>query len=591
MVFIRSVARLVRPAVLGRVALTPRASSPIAYGVASYPSFTPLRTFASSNVVQESIPSVNSNTIDAVFSTTPEITTESASHAVSVQEAQQRFAVLLKEKAAIEEFEGVFKMVGDARDFTAAFAMLKEMTTAGLKPTAIIYGHVANAGRRTLRAREIRMLFGEELTREQFGVNDGPQTFSPLFSQMKEVVEMMRADGLEFTTTFWDEMAANLAGIVQGGLLVNMAVAMEKRGIQPSIFFYNKMLGTLPRCGLYDRADVLFSRMITNGLADQSTYVIRLHSLVTSGRAVEAEKCFTEMGRRFGVNRVASNIMINGHLHTRNVDAALNLLEEMKRSTDRQPDTVTANTFVNYYCDSGDLSTAPAALEYFSSIGYPSEPADYASLLKLYSRNDQGRAEQLLMSLLSTGTPLDVQVYNAVLTALTDRAVSGSLRMKIYALLCPQQYPIKDGGLAALCINAHADVRQTVARMEADGVTPNAFTADTVMKALRFRGDYDGVIAVYRFMEGQGMKDLHSARNAYLNALIHKGDSAELRDFLAVMVDRKFKLFEYNVRALQQIGVDIPNRAVLHEGGARRGFNDQKRDKQVKHNDYSDNII
>ena len=85
-------------------------------------------------------------------------------------------------------------------------------------------------------------------------------------------------------TTFYNHLATSLSSELHGGVMLNIAMAMEKRGIQPSNFYYNRMLDTLLRCGYSDRAVMLFNRMVINDVATLDTYVAWLNAMVDLNR-------------------------------------------------------------------------------------------------------------------------------------------------------------------------------------------------------------------------------------------------------------------------------------------------------------------
>jgi pentatricopeptide repeat protein len=263
------------------------------------------------------------------------------------------------------------------------------------------------------------------------------------------------------------------------------------------------------------------------------------------------------MEKLYGLNEIACNSMINGYLHARRVEDALKVLERMKEHNTCTPSNVTANTFVSYYCSTGDLLTAPAVLEYFASLGYPSLPIDHSNMFRLFARSDQLRAEKLLAMLLESGKPLDVVIYNAILSTMLDRNVPLSFRQTIAAMIVPTITPIKVDSLAGLCINANTDVRQIIARMEHDGVEPNSLTYDLAMRALRSRKDHDGIIHVFKRLSNSGQAVHGGHRNSYLGALIAKGDSPELRTTVQAMNTRRYAIHGYNLNRLIDMGIEV----------------------------------
>lgn len=586
MVFARKVVRFVRPAVLSRCLVPPRTSTPGgALPIASFPSMTPVRSAHTSTSASSTIPESHTSKPSSFANndllnlgqpgqqsgegpeephTLSGVPTEKL--VSSVRELLQQQGA----KAPMSSLEELFKALADNREFDAALSLLKEVRAVGIKPSDVLYSNVVRSGRRALRMRELRQLFGEEynnggratLSPTQGSEEEAPANLStmepsPVFGSIKEVLELMTQDGAQLTPAFYDDLAYGLAYGNQGGLLVNIAVTMEKRGMQPSNYYYNKMLYTLPRCGLSDRADVLFSRMVLNNLADQSAYTVRIGSLVFLGRVPEAETVYKDMAKLYGLNDVACNTIINGYLANRRVDDALTVLETMKASKDYRPTGVTANTFVSYYYSTGDLVSAAGVLEYFATaLGYPTTSRDYANLFKLFARHDQPRALRLLETLKGRPDLCDVDVYNAVLSCMLDRHIPLSFRLRISETLVPVPLAIEGSGLAALLINATQEFRQLVARMEKEGVAPNATTYDLVMRALRARKDHDAVIQVFSQVPFPTLQNNH--RNHHLASVIAKGDVDTARAVMKTMNERRQAIFDYNWDALVELGVEMP---------------------------------
>ena len=113
-------------------------------------------------------------------------------------------------------------------------------------------------------------------------------THSQHYEQVKQIMEWMKQDGIELEPFFYDDLAIFLCHDMHGGVMLNIAMAMEKRGIQPSNFYYNRMLDTLMRCGYSDRAVMLFNSMVFNDVATIDTYVAWLNVMIDTNRIPEA---------------------------------------------------------------------------------------------------------------------------------------------------------------------------------------------------------------------------------------------------------------------------------------------------------------
>lgn len=495
-------------------------------------------------------------------------------------------------QTSIAEFENLLSRVADEKDFPLAFKIFNLMGEAKIERTPNCYSQVVRAGRRVLRLREIRILFGEDQGRPYTGdsslkARDSESNVpdSAFFADIKGLIDEMRSSGLELTVSFYEDLASHLSAIGQAGLLINIAVTMEKRGIQPSTSYYNKMLFCLPRTGLSDRADTLFARMISSGVTDQTSYAVRIGSLVYQGRIEEAESVFLEMKEKWGLNRVACNSMIHGYLGKDQITPALQLFEEMKASSsvnlfseksnhvannsqnDYGPDNITANTFVTYYYSKGNMNSASAVLEYFYKTGvYPREMSDYGNLIKLNARYDENSANQLISGLVSNEekAPLDAAIYNAVLVTLLDRQVSGYVKGAFGCALVRDTYEIKKNSLASLLSNCTRDFRQIVARMEEKGVAPTSVTYELALRALRAANDHMSVLKVFDHLQtnnarygGNGVMVYSSHRNLCLQSLISIGNMEKTKSFVNHLIDRRH-VFNDNVSS-QLVSLGIPH--------------------------------
>jgi pentatricopeptide repeat protein len=469
------------------------------------------------------------------------------------------------------EFEGFLSRLADARAFDECYKIIDEMTNAGVAPSATAYGHALRAGRRALRIVEIREVFGSDLPKRNnphSSAEDGaevsgeaaPVKRSAVFERMKELRNTMNERGLELETWFWDDCASWLTSINHAGLLINLAIAMEARGISPSTHYYTKMIYTLPRCGFGDRADILFSRMVMNGIADLNVYITRLGSLVYMGRYEEAAQLFKEMESKFEVTEVAYNTIIHGYLSAKQLEKALEVFERMKTNPNAQPTGVTACTFLVFFHESGRLEHARAILDYFKhAIGFPSTSNERANLLKFYARYDCGQAVRLLSELVKAEPNYDIHVYNAVYSMLCDRHIAPDWKRSIGETCLDKSYPLKAGGVAELCSSLSFHVRHMVGRMEAYSVQPTATTYEILMRQLLARKDYPAVQKLYETIDVPHSTLYSSHRNAYLASLVLGGNSAEqIQAFLVKMRTRRWPISSVNSRRLAEKGISIP---------------------------------
>jgi len=462
---------------------------------------------------------------------------------------------------SIADYEGVLKRLAAQRNMEEALKVFGDIKEAGLKPTPNVYANVFRSGRRLLRIFELRELIGTPLNKpEQYRTEALPPN-SEAYAKLKPVLEEMKAESLEFEQWFYDDCAHWFAGMNNAGMLINVAMSMEAKGISPSIKYYNKMLYTLPRCGFSDRSDMLFSRMLLNGLADMQSYVIQLGSLVYQGRFEEAATLYNEMEGKFQLNEIAYNTVIHGYLLAGQPDKAIQVLDRMKANPNVQPNGVTASTFVTYFYDSGRLEHARELLGYFKeAVNFPTNDAEQGLMLKFYARYDPNAAVKLAKELAEASPNFPVKIYDAILGVLADRKIQPDWKRTISEAFLDKTYPMKSGGLAEAAGLLSYQFRHVLARMEAHGVQPSSMTYDLTMRMLNSRKDYATVIRLFnQALQDPSILLYSSHRNHYLTALIQKGDEQErLEKTLQMMKMRRQPISAFNQRRMQEMGILMP---------------------------------
>lgn len=471
---------------------------------------------------------------------------------------------------SLADYEAFLSELATARDFNSAYSVYSDMRAAGITPSSSAYGSVLRAGRRTLRSHELRQVLGkgerEEDSRRHESADEQERRPTINFDRMMEIRRQMDEDGVKLNTEFWDDCAQWLAYTNNAGMLIHFAMTQELAGTTPSINYYNRMLYTLPRCGFRDRADMLFSRMVLNGMVDESTYTTRLGSLVYQGRFDEAESLFDELKAKFAPTVISYNTIIHGYLSAQQADKALEVLEEMKKSKTAQPNSVTASTFITSFYESGKLEHANAILKYFKeSINYPQDAMARSILLKFYGRYDPSQASRLLQELVQAEPNFDILVYNSVLSILGDRRVHPDWKRLLGDIVVDDKpMPVRAGGLAELCGSLPFHIRHLVMRMEAYGVKPDASTYELVMRALNARKDFTSCIKLYEQMMPKEMYSSH--HNLYLTALIYSGASEEtVNKFLVDMRLRRWPISSANHRRIVEQGFKLPPGAFVYK--------------------------
>lgn len=483
----------------------------------------------------------------------------------SIEQAIAEFEQSKESKQDLQKaFEQLLMVLSEHRDFHQALSYLNEAKQSNVPITAEMYALVIRAGRRTLRTLEIRELFGTPSDRpvpsptEQLN-RDVEIQRSPFYVHIKQLLEEMTTAGFTVPMWLYEDLAYSLQSSGQAGVIVNLAITLEDRGITPSTRFYNRMLYALPRSGFSDRADVLFARMIENKLADVNTYIIRMGSLTYTGRYSESIALFEEASKLFPISDIAYNSAIQAMLQAGQPEKAVQMLERMK--TESKPNHITANQFVTYYYNTGETSTAKDVLGYFLNERlYPSTTGDYATLFKFYSRHDPVNAVELLKHMGNANVKMDALIYSSFLSVLIDRKVLGEWKRKLSLLMVPRNYPINSNGLASHCMSLPFGIRQVLARMEAENIPAGSGIYDLLLRAHLNRRDFDGVKRIWSLIQNTPGVVLYTThRNTYLMALLNEGgNEEEIKKQLEVMRTKRASIHNRNAQRIRELGIPLP---------------------------------
>lgn len=510
-------------------------------------------------------------------------TSVAAQYAEASDRAWTAFQALKSEKTpTASEYITALRQISEARDFNRCKALLDEITAAGIELDSEIASLVLNSGRRTLRSNEIRELFGdnsEYLQRKsqaatQSGSEDSQPPRSPFFQQMSALVQEMKANNLRPTVWFYDELANFLTAINQAGVLINLATAMEKRGEQPSTKFYNRMLHCLPRCGLLDRATMLFNRMVLRGNADYYTYLVRASSLVYVNEMESARTVLNEMKGKHQMDTVAYNILIKSYLSQGNCEQAVKVFKQMTRESSIAPNRITCRTFLSYFYETANLTHSEPIVSYFERANFPETFEDFGNVIKFFARYDPPKVteiyNQLKNKITSESTTSEKnQVYHAFLRVLNDRQVTNDWKKSFANLILegsnPESSSIKATNLNAPDLPYH--FRTIIDRIE----TPDSVTYEIVLKKLIQLRRFDAVKSLYQSMfspeNGHNVTVQPVHRNLNLTALLMSRNLEASREFVNEMHNRRIPISGKNTILLEEAGIELPRGALTAKKG------------------------
>lgn len=507
------------------------------------------------------------------------VASASAQFAEASDRAWSAFQTLKSEKTPnSSDYINALRELSEARDFNRCKAVLNEIKAAGIELDSEMISLVLNSGRRTLRSNEIRELFGDNSERKSqtsgATSEESLPSRSQFFDQISSLVQEMKSKNLRPTVWFYDELANFLTAINQAGVLINLATAMEKRGEQPSTKFYNRMLHCLPRCGLLDRATMLFNRMVLRGNADYYTYLVRASSLVYVNEMEGARTVLSEMKGKHQMDTVAYNILIKSYLSQGNCEQAVKVFKQMTREPSIAPNRITCRTFLSYFYESANLAHSEPIISYFERVNFPETFEDYGNVIKFFARYDPPKVNEIFNQLKgkinSESSSNDKnQVYHAFLRVLNDRQVTNDWKKSFANLILeganPEGSSIKATTLNAPDLPYH--FRTIIDRIE----SPDSVTYEIVLKKLIQLRRFDAVKALYQSMfnsensHNVSVQPVH--RNLNLTALLMSRNLESAREFINEMHARRIPISGKNTGLIEEAGIELPRGALTAKKG------------------------
>ena len=485
------------------------------------------------------------------------------------------------------DFTTILRQLSEARDFNRCKSLLEEIKAAGIELDSEMFSLVLNAGRRTLRSSEIRELFGDSTEYFQRR-NESPETSAPtsevtrsiFYESISGLVREMKSKSIRPTVWFYEELANFLTSINQAGVLINLATAMEKRGEQPSTKFYNRMLHCLPRCGLLDRASMLFNRLVLKGNADYYTYLVRASSLVYVNQMEAARAVLSDMKGKFEMDPVAYNILIKSYLAQGNCEQAVQVFKQMTRDPSIAPNRVTCRTFLSHFYETANLTHSEPIVSYFEKVNFPETFEDYGNVIKFFARYDPPKVLEIFKQVKEKMAHSELshdknQIFHAFLRVLNDRQVTNDWKNSFSKLVLEYQSngngkdgnfkPSKESPLNAP--DLPYNFKMIIERIE----SPDSVTYEIVLKKLIQLRRYDAVKSLYQSMFSPQNPHNVSAqpvhRNLNLTALLMGRETEAVRNFISEMHGRRIPISGKNTILLEEAGIELPRGALTAKKG------------------------
>lgn len=500
-----------------------------------------------------SIVPVEKRPIDAIMADYKSLKTEGSSSSINSH-------TLIGELAGILKFEECLGLLND----------MKAAGTADAKS----YSYTLLSARPSLHLNEVRFLFGEPSEGRFADETSSPENIAPSdnFSTICKLLEEMKNNNMELESFFYDDLARSLSSGRQAGLMINICNALEKRGITPSIHFYNMLLNTLPKRGFMQRATSLYERMVARGIATYNTHIIRIDQLLVNGRLDDGLALYKQVHEKTAANLVAHNILVNGYLKNGRLPDALKLYRDMKKSGNQelQPDRYTITSLLSHYYTTSDLEGASEVLADMKTFGFPRLYNEYGLLIRLNARYDPSQALKVLQDAITNQVPLerlapdltrliiDKRVLNEWKVALHDAYFKG-LNVNVSDLKM-------DGPLCQLVLerpNASATTfrhmfKEMAALIETNGWFVSTIMLEYILRRFLIQNNFEQVKNLEAYLKDHKVTMSWNIKNLLMQCHLMSGDRKAATDMLNALIRSKSPLTSNSQKMLQENDIAIP---------------------------------
>jgi pentatricopeptide repeat protein len=417
-------------------------------------------------------------------------------------------------------------------------------------------------------------LFGEPLdnvSHESSNPSNSDQQprVSEHFLSVCKLLEEMKNKNFELDASFYDDIAKSLAAGRQAGILINISTALEKRGVTPSIYFYNQLLSTLPKKGFLQRATTLYEKLVTRGLAVYSTHMIRINQLFQSGLFEQGLNMHKEIVKKSQATRVSYNILINGYLRVNRLGDALKAYNEMK-AQGFNPDRVTISQFLSHFYFSSDLNGASMILGDLKLAEYPKTASDYGLLIRLNARYDPSQAILLLKEATGKGY-VDQRLVSDIIRVITDKRVVNEWKDAIHEAFLEAvgiSHPNTDGPLCKIIPERTVSipggqpyrhmVKEIAGVVEEKGWVPSYFLLEYVVRRMVVQQDTTHLAEFEDYIRNNKLAPSWNLKNLLIQAHLVAGDRQSAMDMLNNLIRSKSALTQSTIKTMDQHGLSVP---------------------------------
>ncbi|KAF6004797.1 hypothetical protein F1559_001853 [Cyanidiococcus yangmingshanensis] len=209
--------------------------------------------------------------------------------------------------------------------------------------------------------------------------------------------------------------------------------------ISMDVASYSILISCLGKCGAPAQAIEMFHKMVKEGVAPNAFTFSAIFGALSDSSYLDQAWEFLQMIRSTyprELNVVVYNAILKFVGRAGRIDAALELLGQMERDSNVQPDIVTYGTILDICAKKQDVALAYAVLDRMRRRGIRPNNFCYASLIDACARAGlPDQAESLFRQLREEGLEYDIFVCNALLGAfararMVERAFSAFAEMR-----------------------------------------------------------------------------------------------------------------------------------------------------------------
>ncbi|KAF9592494.1 hypothetical protein IFM89_015065 [Coptis chinensis] len=260
------------------------------------------------------------------------------------------------------------------------------------------------------------------------------------FRAADQVPELMNMQGKPPTEKQFEILIRMHSDAGRGLRVYYVYEKMQKFGIKPRVFLYNRVMDALVKTDHLDLAMAVYEDFKEDGLVEESvTFMILIKGLCREGRIDEAFELLGRMRENLCKPDVfAYTAMIRVLIAKGNLDGCLTVWEEMcKDGVD--PDAMAYTTVITALCKGKVVEKGYELFKEMKKKEYLIDRAVYGSLIEAFVAEGKiGSACDLLKDLMSSGYRADLSILNSLIEGLCNANKIG----KAYKLF---QFTVQEG--------------------------------------------------------------------------------------------------------------------------------------------------